>query len=162
MAGQFWPQGHNLNKIGKGPLDDVIYQIWKLSAKKFHIRRFIKVAFLKPIFRPWPTYSSKQNHFNYFARVAHIWRQGQCDLLMQPTGTIWTTLVGDHHWIIPQKFGQNPVGCKDVRVKMLTEDKQALIFGPASYLLANFCDPFSRAIFAPPPHTHFHTNTPGT
>jgi len=26
---------------------------------------------------------------------------------MQPTETIWTTLVGDHPGIIPVKFGQN-------------------------------------------------------
>jgi len=32
-----------------------------------------------------------------------------CDLLMQPTGTIWTTLVGDYQGIIPVKFGQNPM-----------------------------------------------------
>jgi len=31
------------------------------------------------------------------------------DLLMQPTGTIWTTLIGDHLGIIPVKFGQNPM-----------------------------------------------------
>jgi len=29
------------------------------------------------------------------------------DLLTQPTGTIWTTLVGDHLGIIPVKFGKN-------------------------------------------------------
>jgi len=33
--GQLWPQGHNLNNFGRGPLDDAIviiaiYQIWKL------------------------------------------------------------------------------------------------------------------------------------
>jgi len=26
------PQGHNLNNFGRWPLDDAIYQIWKLSA----------------------------------------------------------------------------------------------------------------------------------
>jgi len=31
------------------------------------------------------------------------------DLLMQPTGTVWTTLIGDHPGIIPVKFGQNPI-----------------------------------------------------
>jgi len=36
----------------------------------------------------------------------HFWPR---DLLMQPTGTIWTTLVGDHPEIIPVKFGQNPM-----------------------------------------------------
>jgi len=32
-----------------------------------------------------------------------------CDLLMQPTGTVWTTLIGDHPEIIPVKFGRNPI-----------------------------------------------------
>jgi len=30
---------------------------------------------------------------------------------MQPTETIWTTLVGDHPGIIPVKFGKNPMSC---------------------------------------------------
>ena len=29
---------------------------------------------------------------------------------MQPTGTVWTTLIGDHPGIIPVKFSQNPHG----------------------------------------------------
>ena len=29
-AGQFWPKGHNLNKLGRGPLGDATYQISKL------------------------------------------------------------------------------------------------------------------------------------
>jgi len=28
---------------------------------------------------------------------------------MQPTGTVWTTLIGDHQGIIPVKFGQIPI-----------------------------------------------------
>ena len=32
-----------------------------------------------------------------------------CDLLMQPTGTVGTTLIGDHPGIIPVKFGQIPI-----------------------------------------------------
>ena len=31
------------------------------------------------------------------------------DLLMQSTGTVWTTLIGDHPGIIPVKFGQIPI-----------------------------------------------------
>jgi len=31
-----------------------------------------------------------------------------CDLLMQPTGTVWKKLIGDHPGIIPVKFGQIP------------------------------------------------------
>jgi len=30
------------------------------------------------------------------------------DLLMQSTGTVWTTLVEDHQGVLPVKFGQNP------------------------------------------------------
>ena len=32
-----------------------------------------------------------------------------CDLDMQRTGTIWTTLKEDQPRIIPVKFGQNPI-----------------------------------------------------
>jgi len=36
------------------------------------------------------------------------------DLLMQPTGTVWTNLIGDHPGIIPVKFGQIPIsGSRD-------------------------------------------------
>jgi len=28
---------------------------------------------------------------------------------MQPTETVWTSLVGDHRGIIPVKFGQIPI-----------------------------------------------------
>jgi len=28
---------------------------------------------------------------------------------MQATGTVWTTLIGDHPGIIPVKFGQIPI-----------------------------------------------------
>jgi len=31
------------------------------------------------------------------------------DLLMQPTGMVWTTLIGDHPEIIPVKFGEIPI-----------------------------------------------------
>jgi len=31
------------------------------------------------------------------------------DLLMQPTETVWTTLIGDYSGIIPVKFGQIPI-----------------------------------------------------
>jgi len=42
------------------------------------------------------------------------------DLLMQPTGTVWTTLIGDHPGIIPVKFGQNPIQIKCCLKKFLT------------------------------------------
>jgi len=73
--GQFRPQGHNLNNIGRGPFDEAIYQMGMLWALKFRTRSFLKIAFWKPIF--WP-----------------------CVLLMQPTGTVWTTLIGDQSGII--------------------------------------------------------------
>ena len=42
---------------------------------------------------------------------------------MQPTETVWTTLVGDYPGIIPVKLGKNPMSGfrgEDVKVKMFT------------------------------------------
>jgi len=47
-------------------------------------KKILKVSFQKPIY----------------------WHR---DILMQPTGTVWTTLIGDHPGIISVKFGQNPI-----------------------------------------------------
>jgi len=67
--------------IGRGLLDDVIHQIWKLLALFSQTRRCLKIAFWKPNF--WP-----------------------CDLLMQPIRTVWTIYVADYPGIIPVEFGQ--------------------------------------------------------
>ena len=48
--------------------------------------------------------SDKKIFLNCFLKT-FFWTH---DLLMQPTVTIWTTLVGDHPGIISVKFGQNP------------------------------------------------------
>ena len=42
-AGQFWPQGYNLNKLGRGSLGDASYQISRLYALWFQTRRFFMV-----------------------------------------------------------------------------------------------------------------------
>jgi len=42
-------------------------------------------------------------------RGEDFWKLHFENLFMQPTGTIWTTLVEDHLGIIPVKFGQNPM-----------------------------------------------------
>ena len=41
--GHFWPWGHDLNKLGRGPLGDATYQILKLLALRFQRRRFYNV-----------------------------------------------------------------------------------------------------------------------
>ena len=38
--GHFWLQGHNLNKLGRGPLGDATYQIPWLEGLWFQTRRF--------------------------------------------------------------------------------------------------------------------------
>ena len=40
--GQYWPQGHNLNNLGRALSDDVACQIYKPSALRFRRRRFLK------------------------------------------------------------------------------------------------------------------------
>ena len=41
--GHFWPQGHNLNKLGRGLLVDATYQISSLYAVLFQTRRFFHI-----------------------------------------------------------------------------------------------------------------------
>ena len=41
--GHFWPQGYNLNNLGRGPLDEASYQIAKTWALWFQRRRFLKI-----------------------------------------------------------------------------------------------------------------------
>ena len=40
-GGQFWPQRHNLNKLGRGLLGHTTYQISRLLALWFQTRRFL-------------------------------------------------------------------------------------------------------------------------
>jgi len=79
--GQFWPHGHNLNNFGRGPLDNAYIPNIKALGQVVSDKKIFESFILKPIY--WPR-----------------------DLLMQQTGTVWTTLIGDHPRIIPVKFGQ--------------------------------------------------------
>ena len=48
--GQFWPHGHHMNKLGRGPLGDATYQISKLWAFfHFQRRKILKSVFFVPI-----------------------------------------------------------------------------------------------------------------
>ena len=42
-TGSVWPQGHNLNKLGRGPLGNATYQISRIEALRFQTRRFFHV-----------------------------------------------------------------------------------------------------------------------
>ena len=52
--GQFWPQGHHMNKLGRGPLEDATYQMSKLYRLQFRTRRFSKVSFFISMWNPRP------------------------------------------------------------------------------------------------------------
>ena len=54
--GQFWPQKHHMNKLGRGPQGDAKNQISKLYAFQFQKRRILKTWFFVPMFQlmtPW-------------------------------------------------------------------------------------------------------------
>ena len=54
------------------------------------------------------------------------------DLLMQPTGTIWTTLGGDHPGIIPVEFGLISIsGSREEVVKRFPNINQGKIVTPS-------------------------------
>jgi len=42
---------------------------------------------------------------------------------MQPNGTVWTTLVGDHPGIIPVTFGKNPMSGLRGEVILMKENE---------------------------------------
>ena len=78
------------------------------------------------------------------------------DLLMQPTGTVWTTLIGEHPGIIPVKFGQIPIsGSREdvvlsfpyiIQCKLVTPGRGQ--FWPQGHNLNNFGKgPLDDAIF---------------
>ena len=43
QGGLLLPQGHNLNKLGKGPLGDATYQKSMIYALQFQTRRYFHV-----------------------------------------------------------------------------------------------------------------------
>ena len=49
--GQFLPQGHHMNKHGRGPLGDATNQISKFYGFQFQSRRILKFAFFVPMFQ---------------------------------------------------------------------------------------------------------------
>ena len=90
--GQFWPQGHHMNNLGRGPLGDATYQISKLYA--FYIRRrsFSKILLFF--------------HFGCHGNQSYDWNS-----------ISWTPLVELHPRNIPAKFHQDwpsGLGRKDV------------------------------------------------
>ena len=49
--GQFWPQGHFMNKLGRGSQGDATYKIWNLYAFQFQRRRILKIGLFVPMFQ---------------------------------------------------------------------------------------------------------------
>ena len=49
--GQFWPQGHHMNKLGRGPTRDATYQISKLYIFKFQRKRIVMFAVFVSMFQ---------------------------------------------------------------------------------------------------------------
>ena len=51
---QFWPQGHHMNILGRGPLKDATYEISKLEGLQFGTRRLSKISFFISMWNPRP------------------------------------------------------------------------------------------------------------
>ena len=49
--GQFGPQGHHMNNLGRSPLGDTTYKISKLCTFQFQRRRIIRLSFFVPMFQ---------------------------------------------------------------------------------------------------------------
>ena len=85
----FWPQGHNLNKLDRGPLGDATYQISRLRC----------VVSDKKIF----------SHFTYLRQYKKFDTQGGA--IFGPRGIIGIGLVEVHLVILLTKYlGSRPCG----------------------------------------------------
>jgi len=72
--GQFWPKGHNLNKFGRGPLDDAIYQNMKALGLVVIDKKIFEKCILKTFYlSPWPTNVINQNDL----KMLHLYLVGQ-------------------------------------------------------------------------------------
>ena len=47
--GQFWPQGHFMDKLGRGPQEDATYQISNLYAIQYQRRKILNMGFFVPM-----------------------------------------------------------------------------------------------------------------
>ena len=137
--GHFWSQGNNLNNLGRCSLGEAMYQLSKAWAFCFQTKRFYSFSLYglckttdprhRAIFdlraiiltnlievhqmklhikyqRPGPSGFRKEDFFKFSVKKSTF---SFCDLDVQWTGTIWTTLKEDQPRIIPVKFGQNPI-----------------------------------------------------
>ena len=76
------PGGHDLNNLGRGPLDDALCQISKLWALWFWRRRFLKSCTLKPPFGASRPYCAMdRNHLNNFDRASP--KQHSCEVSLK-------------------------------------------------------------------------------
>ena len=68
----FWPQGHNLNKLGIGPLGDATYKILRLKSLWFQTRRFYHVfpflAYVKYVTQGLTHFWPKGHNLSKFGR----------------------------------------------------------------------------------------------
>ena len=66
--GHFWPQKHNLNKLGRGPQGDATNQILRHKALWFHTRCF----HIFPYIRLYKTCDTGQGHFGLRGHYLNI------------------------------------------------------------------------------------------
>ena len=81
--GQFWPQGHHKNKLGRGQLADATYQISKHYFFLFQRRKILKFSFFVPMFQTCDT-------------------PGRASF--DPRSIIWTILVEVHYKMLHTKY----------------------------------------------------------
>ena len=132
--GHFWPQGYNLNKLGRGPLGDATCQISRLLALRFQRRFFLVFSYISlcktidprdgAIFGPrgiiWTNLVERSTRSCYipnikalrqedFSMFPYICLCKTCDpwsgAIFGPRAIIWTYLVLQQQQNLGRRFG---------------------------------------------------------
>ena len=105
--GQFWPQGHHMNKLGRGPQGDDVYQISKLYAFQFQRKRISKISYL-PNIKALGLPVSENKNFGIFFLSSYV---PTCDPPGQ--GKFWPL---GHHM---NKLGRGPLEYATYKISKL-------------------------------------------
>ena len=173
--GQFWPQGHQMNKLGRGPLGDATYKISKLCTFQFQRRWFLKFSFFVPIFQTcdprgmgqfWPKGHHMKNlgrgplgeaTYQYQSSAPASLREEyffKVFLLCCYVSNLWPPGRGQFwpQWHHMKKLGRSPLGDTTYQIsKLCTFWFQRRKFLKFSFFVPVFqtCDPRGGASFDP-------------
>jgi len=100
--GPFWPQWYNLNNFGRGPLDDVIDQIWQglvFLEKKIYVKIYCEISWILLFDNNGQRWTCSWTHepVDFFYSYLFFWQMECPGLKKDRRGVSQTTKIYDPH-----------------------------------------------------------------